>query len=133
MKRSFRIVSSLGAAVAPLSLAQTLTHGDATFQLISNPPFSSTPPETNFKTDATSGDFMSKCSWWCRAPFNSLNRLTSDPDTPTVFSSGGRIGMTWNSAGTLRSFCLADLNNDGVVDDTDFVIFAAQYNTLVCP
>lgn len=29
--------------------------------------------------------------------------------------------------------CAADLNNDGQVDDTDFVAFASAYNDLVCP
>ena len=28
--------------------------------------------------------------------------------------------------------CLGDLNNDGIVDDADFVIFAAAYNLLLC-
>jgi hypothetical protein len=29
--------------------------------------------------------------------------------------------------------CPADLNNDGFVDDTDFVLFATAYETLICP
>ncbi|MBX3379338.1 MAG: hypothetical protein KF805_04535 [Phycisphaeraceae bacterium] len=29
--------------------------------------------------------------------------------------------------------CASDLNNDGFVDDSDFVIFAAAYDTLECP
>jgi hypothetical protein len=29
--------------------------------------------------------------------------------------------------------CPADLNSDAVVDDTDFVLFAAAYNDLLCP
>ncbi|MBS0187599.1 MAG: hypothetical protein JSS51_05990 [Planctomycetes bacterium] len=29
--------------------------------------------------------------------------------------------------------CPADLNNDGFVDDADFVAFAAAYNELICP
>lgn len=31
------------------------------------------------------------------------------------------------------SLCLADLNDDRFVDDTDFVEFAAAYNQLLCP
>lgn len=31
-----------------------------------------------------------------------------------------------------NSLCLADLNTDRVVDDTDFVFFAAAYNLLLC-
>ncbi len=33
---------------------------------------------------------------------------------------------------TPRAFCPADLNNDGVVDDVDFQIFAGAYNILDC-
>ncbi|MBY0111477.1 MAG: hypothetical protein K2Y21_01545 [Phycisphaerales bacterium] len=29
--------------------------------------------------------------------------------------------------------CLGDLNADGFVDDSDFVLFATAYNTLICP
>jgi hypothetical protein len=29
--------------------------------------------------------------------------------------------------------CPADFNEDGAVDDADFVIFAGAYNDLVCP
>ena len=29
--------------------------------------------------------------------------------------------------------CVGDLNGDGLVDDDDFVIFAAAYNALICP
>jgi hypothetical protein len=29
--------------------------------------------------------------------------------------------------------CPYDFNGDGVVDDTDFVVFAQQYNDLLCP
>jgi hypothetical protein len=28
--------------------------------------------------------------------------------------------------------CPADLNTDGFVDDSDFVIFAGAYNELIC-
>ena len=31
------------------------------------------------------------------------------------------------------SSCPADLNGDDVVDDSDFVIFVAAYNELLCP
>jgi hypothetical protein len=33
---------------------------------------------------------------------------------------------------TPRAFCPADLNNDGVVDDFDFQLFAGAYNILDC-
>ncbi|MBY0111337.1 MAG: hypothetical protein K2Y21_00840 [Phycisphaerales bacterium] len=99
MMRNFCIVAALGAAVAPLSLAQTLTHGDATFSLIPNPPFSSSLPDTNFKTDPTSGDYMSKYSWSYRTQFNNQNSLMSKLDNPVVFTSGNLCRMTWTNAG----------------------------------
>lgn len=99
MKRTLLIVAALGAAVAPLSLAQTLTHGDATFSLIPNPPFSSSLPDTNLKTDPTSGDYMSKYSWSYRTQFNNQNSLMSKLDNPVVFTSGNLCRMTWTNAG----------------------------------
>lgn len=99
MNRAFLFVAAIGAAVAPSSLAQTLTHGDATFQLIPNPPFSGTLPDTNFKTDPTSGDYMSKYSWSYRTQFNNQNSLMSLLDNPVVFTSGNKCRMTWTNAG----------------------------------
>ncbi|HEX8876225.1 MAG TPA: hypothetical protein VF777_05715 [Phycisphaerales bacterium] len=99
MRCTLLLVAALGAAVAPLSLAQTLTHGDATFQLVPVTPFSSTLPDTNFKTDASSGDYMSKYSWSYRTPFNNQNSLMSALDNPVVFTSGNQCRMTWTNAG----------------------------------
>jgi hypothetical protein len=99
MKRTLLIVAAVGAAVAPLSLGQTLTHGDATFSLIPNPPFSSSLPDTNFKTDPTSGDYMGKYSWSYRTQFNNQNSLMSKLDNPVVFTSGNLCRMTWTNAG----------------------------------
>ncbi len=50
-------------------------------------------------------------------------------DAATGFTYGP-IGVRF--AFTPRAFCPADLNNDGVVDDQDFQIFAAAYNILDC-
>mgnify|MGYP001344828828 FL=1 len=33
---------------------------------------------------------------------------------------------------TVKAACAGDLNNDGFVDDDDFVLFAAAYNELIC-
>lgn len=40
----------------------------------------------------------------------------------------------WQFGGIVFStqFCVGDLNNDLVVDDADFVLFAGAYNTLLC-
>ena len=33
----------------------------------------------------------------------------------------------------MPGYCRADLNGDGIVDDSDFVLFAQAYEQLVCP
>jgi hypothetical protein len=33
----------------------------------------------------------------------------------------------------MPSGCPADLNSDGLVDDTDFLIFVIAYNAVLCP
>lgn len=52
-------------------------------------------------------------------------------------SSSATSGLTWGPLGmrlsfTPRAFCPGDLNNDGQVDTTDFVLFVAAYNLLDC-
>lgn len=52
-------------------------------------------------------------------------------------SSAALTGNTWGPLGmrlafTVKSSCPWDLNNDGFVDDDDFVIFSAAYNLLDC-
>ncbi|MGH7243928.1 MAG: hypothetical protein ACREJD_10960 [Phycisphaerales bacterium] len=41
-------------------------------------------------------------------------------------------GFTLGGISLSPHFCVGDLNNDGVVDDADFVLFASAYNLLVC-
>lgn len=43
-----------------------------------------------------------------------------------VVTNNARISFT------VKAACLGDLNNDGFVDDGDFVLFAAAYDELVC-
>ncbi|MBX3379541.1 MAG: hypothetical protein KF805_05575 [Phycisphaeraceae bacterium] len=52
-------------------------------------------------------------------------------------NSAATTGNTWGPiamrlAFTQRAYCPCDLNNDGFVDDADFVIFLAAYNILDC-
>ncbi|MBL8886852.1 MAG: hypothetical protein JNK16_09340, partial [Phycisphaerales bacterium] len=42
------------------------------------------------------------------------------------------LGKTGDAPGTCANTCPADFNNDGLVDDADFVQFAASYNVLDC-
>ncbi|HEX8877962.1 MAG TPA: hypothetical protein VF777_14535 [Phycisphaerales bacterium] len=65
---------------------------------------------------------------------------TIGPRSATIYnysSSAATSGTVYRPLGirfafTPRSFCPADLNNDGVVTDNDFTIFAAAYNILDC-
>jgi hypothetical protein len=41
--------------------------------------------------------------------------------------------VSFRLAGDVDSTCPADLNDDGVVDDADFVRFAESYNLLLDP
>ncbi|MBS0190929.1 MAG: hypothetical protein U0573_03415 [Phycisphaerales bacterium] len=41
-------------------------------------------------------------------------------------------GYTLGGIALSTQFCVGDLNNDGLVDDADFVLFANAYNLLMC-
>ena len=62
-------------------------------------------------------------------------------DCSAVSADGSTIAVSVNDTETfefftaiirLRAVCPGDLNNDGIVDDADFVSFAAQYDILDC-
>ncbi|MBY0113064.1 MAG: hypothetical protein K2Y21_09595 [Phycisphaerales bacterium] len=57
------------------------------------------------------------------AQFAALSPLTII--TPAAGTTLGGIAFS-------TQFCIGDLNNDGFVDDSDFVLFASAYNLLVC-
>lgn len=55
----------------------------------------------------------------------------------TVFSQNAseeelRVAASWVRANVWQPSCPADLNNDGLVDDADFVAFVSSYNYLLC-
>ncbi len=53
--------------------------------------------------------------------------------TPVTGSTvTGSTGKDWGPGTIPPDPCPGDFNNDGVVDDADFVIFAAGYNLLLC-
>lgn len=60
---------------------------------------------------------------------NILAGSTSVTATSTVVSATGK---NWGPATFPPDPCTGDLNNDGLVDDADFVIFSAAYNILDC-
>lgn len=52
-------------------------------------------------------------------------------NTPVpTFSAIGASGTNWGNPAA--AYCPGDLNNDGFVDDADFVAFAGAYNILDC-
>jgi len=57
-------------------------------------------------------------------------RSTAGPDELT--GSSLPDGVVTRFAFTRAAPCPGDLNNDGLVDDSDFVLFLAAYNTLDC-
>ena len=56
------------------------------------------------------------------------------PSGSTIRAAGMRtdIGVYQSFLIHLNSPCAADLNHDGIVDDSDFVLFADAYNLLDC-
>jgi hypothetical protein len=54
---------------------------------------------------------------------------TSDQNLPGAIL---RPSLTLTVLGTIQALCAGDLNNDLVVDDADFVIFADAYNLFDC-
>ncbi|MBY0112944.1 MAG: hypothetical protein K2Y21_08990 [Phycisphaerales bacterium] len=61
-----------------------------------------------------------------------LNAVASDSGLYSVIVSGPCGVLTSDPAALGIRPCPADLNSDNQVDDADFVIFAAAYNTLDC-
>ncbi|MBS0189704.1 MAG: hypothetical protein U0573_08345 [Phycisphaerales bacterium] len=57
--------------------------------------------------------------------FPRVYAITSDPAGNLYFAG-------YNTGEVFRTGCPADLNGDGLVDDSDFTLFAAGYNLLDC-
>jgi len=59
------------------------------------------------------------------------------PDAPSSHPTGDGVASTTPAGSTILRFsvaagsCPCDLNGDTMVDDTDFVLFASAYNTLI--
>lgn len=53
----------------------------------------------------------------------------SDENLPGAIA---RPSLTITVIGTIAAACAGDLNNDGFVDDTDFVLFSQAYDTFDC-
>jgi len=53
-------------------------------------------------------------------------------DAPMHTQSGATGALAIRFVFVPKNFCPADLTNDGIVEDADFVVFLAEYNTLDC-
>lgn len=86
-------------------------------------------------------DFISGCRERKVEPLNQPVALTAktpgiqvasnDLWVPVVVPSNDITLVTTTAC--FKKRCVGDLNGDGLVDDEDFVIFAAAYNALICP
>ena len=63
----------------------------------------------------------------------SLSLLLDINDLGQIVASGKRGNASRLFVLTLQTPCPADFNNDGMVDDADYVIFAAAYDQITCP
>ncbi|MGH7245003.1 MAG: hypothetical protein ACREJD_16430 [Phycisphaerales bacterium] len=67
--------------------------------------------------------------------FHLIRGATTGAFTSVIGPAGFVTTMTYNKAGALARFekiCAADFNGDGRVDDADFAIFCAGYDTMLC-
>jgi len=99
--------------------------------------------ETHIKDRGTpeTTDDLTITGWWkwqgrsFNALLSMLNMNTTDGPSATnsnAVTSADLAAFDAAFPGLCASTCPADLNNDGFVDDSDFVIFANTYNILDC-
>lgn len=105
MKRTCRLTASLTAALLATSALADLTVG----------PF----------VVASGGGSLSGDGY--RATTTIGQAFASAP----AYSTGGGYKIATGFWAAAKQ-CPADLNADGLVDDTDFVLFASAYNLLLC-
>lgn len=89
------VLSMAGACVH----AQTLTDGDASFQMLT-PTFSLSLGDATFRTDGPSSpDVQYKYAWYYRTQNNNQNSLLSLFDNPVTFTQGNKTRLTWTRTG----------------------------------
>ncbi len=89
----------LAAVAGPAAAAGTIRSGDATFQLVGAPAFSSAFGDCTFLTDPAEKDQGFKYTWYYRTEGNNTNRLMSSLDTPVETYSGDTATITYTNAG----------------------------------
>lgn len=86
------------ATVVGTASAQTITQGDAKFQLLT-PAFSITNGDTFFYQDSNFTDWQYKYTWYWRQQNNNTNSLFAKFDSPTTFTSGNKTRITFANTG----------------------------------
>lgn len=89
------VITLAGATLA----GGTLTSGNASFNLVGNPVFSSNFGNGNLLTDPGVADQLFMYNWYYRTQFNNTNRLFSSLDTPSEVYSGDTATITYTNAG----------------------------------
>lgn len=59
--------------------------------------------------------------------------LTPGSGTNRILYTGDNFSCNFIESIDFSKYCSGDINNDSLVDDTDFSLFAVAYNDLVCP
>ncbi len=135
----------------PLQIIRRTAQGGDEIVVVGN----SDPAPGLFRYSAADGSFLGRTFTIAILPFITISqpRGVAELGTGELLWSGTQGVFAVNpTSGTSRvlytgenfvcnmadtvdfaKYCPGDLNNDAFVDDTDFTIFAAAYNELVCP
>lgn len=68
--------------------------------------------------------------WTASQGIFALNSVTG---TSRIIYTGDNFSCGYIGAIDFQKYCAGDINNDSLVDDADFSLFAVAYNQLVCP
>lgn len=68
--------------------------------------------------------------WTASQGIFALNPTTS---SSRVIYTGDNFSCGYIGAVDFQRYCAGDINNDSLVDDSDFSFFAVAYNQLICP
>jgi hypothetical protein len=97
--KTAKMAALLGLAmVAGAASAQTITQGNAKFQLLT-PAFGAVNGDSFYYQDANFTDWQYKYTWYWRQQNNNTNSLFSRFDSPTTFTSGNKTRLTWTNTG----------------------------------
>jgi hypothetical protein len=97
--KTAKMAALLGLAmVAGTASAQTITQGNAKFQMLT-PAFSVTNGDSFYYQDNNFTDWQYKYTWYWRQQNNNSNSLFAKFDSPTTFVSGNKMRLTWTNTG----------------------------------